>query len=138
MRTVIFHCRNYRTEVVELSDLPKNIKPEEILENNQKQELSNCVVALVTVESKDNPEVAKYLISETSKMAQDVGTSSIVILPFAHLSNDLAPSDLSLSVIKSTVEGLKGFNVMQAHFGSHKELLLDVYGHPRNVRYREF
>ena len=46
---------------------------------------------------------------------------------------------IKLDIRKDIEENLKKeFNVMRAHFGSHKELLLDIYGHPGNARYREF
>jgi len=63
----------------------------------------------------------------------------VVILPFAHLSNNLAKAKDGIKIVSFIEENLKKeFNVMRAHFGSHKELLLDIYGHPGNARYREF
>lgn len=138
MRAVLFHCRSFRVAVTELSNLPKNVKPEVIREDTRKQEVSNCIAVLVTVESKDSIETAHYLLREVSAMARDVGTKSIAIFPFAHLSNDLGSSDLALSIVHAVSDGLPEFNVTRTHFGSHKELLLDTYGHSRNVRYREF
>ena len=138
MRIVLFHCKEFQTAVTELSDLPKDLRPEDISDENGEMELHNCIVALTTVESKDDPLVAQNLAEEAAGMADAVGTRAIVIFPFAHLSNDLAPSELALKVLRDAVSGLSAYDVSQAHFGSHKELLLHLYGHSRNVRYREF
>ena len=64
-------------------------------------------------------------------MCKEVQNNTIVLLPFAHLSNNLAPYAQGIQIISSIEEILKTeFTVYRAHFGSHKELLLDVYGHP--------
>jgi len=76
---------------------------------------------------------------EVAKMSQEVGHKNIVILPFAHLSNNLAKVKEGIKAITLIEEKLKeNYNVIRAHFGSHKSLLLDIYGHPGNARYREF
>jgi threonyl-tRNA synthetase len=72
-------------------------------------------------------------------MSQEVKHKNIVILPFAHLSNNLANSEDGIKAIDFIEEKLKqDYHVIRAHFGSHKSLLLDIYGHPGNARYREF
>jgi len=72
-------------------------------------------------------------------MSKEVGHKNIILLPFAHLSNRLADSGKSLKILVNLESLLKkDFNVIRSHFGSHKSLLLDIYGHPGNVRYREF
>lgn len=73
-------------------------------------------------------------------MAHDIGRNSIVVFPFADLSSSLASSSEGLRTLLLVEECLKkdSFDVRRGHFGSHKELLIDVYGHPGNVRFREF
>lgn len=63
----------------------------------------------------------------------------VVILPFAHLSNNLAEPKVGLSIIKEIESTLKNkLEIVAAHFGSNKSFLLEIYGHAGNARYREF
>jgi threonyl-tRNA synthetase len=138
MKALIFHCKEYKTEIFELANRPARIKPEEA--KYKKQECEDCVVAFITIEKGDKSEnFSLQIADEIAKMSKDVGDKNIVIVPFAHLSNNLAESKDSLEALDRIEEMLKNnFNVIRAHFGSHKSLLLDVYGHPGNVRFREF
>jgi len=138
MRALLFHCKNYGVKIDRMSDRPKDITPEEVQE--KEQNCKDCVVALVTVEKNDDIEkTSSGLSEEVAKMCQEVGHKNVVILPFAHLSNNLAKAKDGIKIVLLIEENLKNkFNVMRAHFGSHKELLLDIYGHPGNARYREF
>ena len=97
-------------------------------------------MAFVTVEEGDNPpKVSSELAEEIAKMCKEVGKKKVVIVPFAHLSKDLADSETSLKAFDMIEEDLaKDFEVVRAHFGSNKSLLLDVFGHPGNVRFREY
>ena len=137
MRAVLFHCRNYFVKLGKLANRPKDVKPEDV--KYKEQARKDCVVALITVEDKDNPEdVALKLSKELMIMAHDVGRDTIVLLPFAHLSNNLADSIKAVKTLDLIETELKNFKVLRGHFGSHKELLLDIYGHQGNARYREF
>jgi len=137
MRALLFHCRNYFVKLERIANRPIDIKPEEI--KYKEQSSKDCVVALITVEDKDNPDVVvEKLSKELKAMAKDVGQNTVVLLPFAHLSNDLADTKKALKTLDNLEKSLKEFAVLRAHFGSHKELLLDIYGHPGNARYREF
>ncbi len=138
MKALLFHCRNYAVKFDSFSNRPSNISPEEVKEREQKCE--DCVAAFVTVESGDLAQkVSSELAGEIAKMCKEVGKKRIVIVPFAHLSKNLADSETSLKTFEMLEEDLaKDFEVVRAHFGSNKSLLLDVFGHPGNVRFREF
>ncbi len=139
MKSLLFHCRNYRTRVGELADRPATICPEPVGE--RERFCHDCVVALITVERGDVvDEVAEKMAREIEKMARDVGRTKIVLLPFAHLSSSLADSTTGIAAIKRIAEHVSSaaLDVERGHFGSHKELLIDLYGHPGNTRFREF
>lgn len=138
MRALLLHCKNYQIQIESLATRPKNVKPEVIHEKEQR--VQKCVVILLTVESSDKiKQVVPLLREEIIKMCKDVGHLKVVLVPFAHLSRSLADSDTTCEAITEIENGLKKeFSVFRAHFGSHKELLLHMYGHPGNVRYREF
>ena len=138
MRSLLFHCKNYKTKIESLAKRPRGISPEEVSENDQS--CKDCIVALITVENQDNLKVTSSAVSvEILKMAQEVGRDIVILLPFAHLSNNLAKSKVSIQTLDLVENILKEkVKVLRAHFGSHKELLIDIYGHPGNARYREF
>jgi hypothetical protein len=138
MRALLFHCRNYKVKIDRLANRPENISPEEVKEKDQIQE--DCVVALITVEKGDHLKAnCNKLIKEIETMCKEVAHGKVVVLPFAHLSNNLADSSDGIKAMELVENELrKKFEVLRAHFGSHKSLLLDIYGHPGNARYREF
>lgn len=120
-----------------LANRPQDVKPEAVDEPEQSQ--TDCIVALVTVEKSDSPDSVQFLQDDIKKMSQDIGHKHVVILPFAHLSNNLADSEDALKLLESLKEGLKSeLEVKRSHFGSHKEFMVDVFGHPGNVRFREY
>jgi len=138
MRALLFHCKNYVTKIEKLSNRPVDIEPEKVRE--KEQACKDCIVSLVTIEEGDDvKKVSSGLAKEISKMSKEVGHDNIVVLPFAHLSNKLAKARDGIKALDLIEKKLKKkFNVVRAHFGSHKSLLLDIYGHLGNVRYREF
>ena len=137
MRALLFHCKEYGVKLKSISNRAGGIT-EKVQEKEQK--CKDCVVALVTVEKNDDIEkTSSSLSEEVIKMCQEVGHKNVVILPFAHLSNNLANAKNGINVVSLIEDKLKKkVDLIRAHFGSHKELLLDIYGHPGNARYREF
>jgi threonyl-tRNA synthetase len=140
MKALLFHCKNYSVKVDRLANRPEDITPEEV--NEKEQHCKDCVVALITVEKQDDLDrVCPAVVSEIIKMSFEVGHGNVVVLPFAHLSNNLANAKeglAALKLIEISLKKEKTLSVLRAHFGSHKELLLDVFGHPGNARFREF
>ena len=138
MRSLLFHCKDYETKIIKLANRPHNIVPEKV--NGNGKECKNCIVVLVTVEKGDNIfEIIPRISEEIKKMAEEIKRKSVVILPFAHLSNNLASVKEGINFITELEKALcKELDIIRDHFGSHKELLLNLYGHPGNARYREF
>ncbi len=138
MRTLIIHCKEYRTSFVELANRPYGIEPEEIRPEGIKNE--NCVVVLVCVEQGDTLKGQVFpLIEEIKGTAKNWGSRKIQITPFGHLSSKLASSKEAINAFTLMEEKLRDeFIVLRDHFGSHKTLLLDIFGHVGNIRFREF
>jgi len=138
MKILLFNCKEYGANFESLSTRPVGLIPEKL--KNKKQSCKECIVVFITVEKGDNLEkdcvnVAKEII----KMTKETKQLNVIIAPFAHLSNNLANSEYvlkALNLIENTID--HEVVVQRAHFGSHKSLLLDVHGHPGNIRYREF
>lgn len=138
MRSLLFHCKDYETKIIKLANRPNNIIPEKV--NGNRKECKDCIVVLVTVEKGDNTiEIIPKISEEIMKMSEEIKRKSVVILPFAHLSNNLASAKEGINFINELEKALSGeLDIIRDHFGSHKELLLSLYGHPGNARYREF
>lgn len=138
MRSLLFHCKDYKTKIIKLANRPYNISPEKIKGNGK--ECKDCIVVLITVEKGDDAvKIIPKFSEEIKKMSDEIKHKSVVILPFAHLSNNLASAEEGIDLINNLEKSLKKeLEVIRDHFGSHKELLLSLYGHPGNARYREF
>jgi threonyl-tRNA synthetase len=136
MKVVLFHAREFETKVTGLSTRPSGIKPEPIKHSGQR--CDNCVVVFVCVEVGDaNSSAVVRLVKEIKKMLSDSGGNKVVLAPFAHLSNNLADSDEALAILSSAQDQLEEYEIMRIHFGSDKDLLLNVFGHPGNIRFRD-
>lgn len=138
MRTVLLHCKEYMVKVGRLANRPEGIVPEEVTEKEQRVE--NCILVLVTAEKGDEMATATTgLVKDIMKFCKEVNTQRVVVLPFAHLSNNLLDFETAICGMKMIEEQLADkCEVTRAHFGSSKELLMHLYDHPGNARYREY
>jgi threonyl-tRNA synthetase len=135
MKTLMWHCKNYQVILTEKSTMPKNISPEKM--RNKIEKMSNCILCLITVEKNDSKissvseEIRKYCFDTTAK--------NIVLMPFVHLSNQIANSEKTKIIIDKIFSNLDSeFNVLKSHFGYHKKLSFETFGHKTNVRFRSF
>lgn len=136
MRALLIHSRKYQVKITGLATRPILIKPEQVIE--PEQTCNNCVVAFISIENGDTIDFANKMVVEIKNMIEETKHNNVVVTPFAHLSSNLASSDLALELLRVITDNLKQFNLTRTHFGSDKELLLDVFGHPGNFRFREF
>jgi hypothetical protein len=137
MRSLLFHCKDFGSVITGLSTRPEDIVHGDILD--EKQSCKDCILAFVTVEKGDTSDKAPLLASEIVKFAESVKHHNVFICPFAHLSNNLAKSAEALPVLEAVIALVKEkCSVVEGHFGSDKELLIHLFGHPGNARYREF
>ncbi len=106
-------------------------------------EVENCLVVLTAVEKRDESDLnraAQLLVKEIEDVAKQVNEKTIVLYPYAHLSNELALPDRALIVLKKAEELLKikKYNVFRAWFGWYKAFELKAKGHPLAELSREF
>jgi threonyl-tRNA synthetase len=138
MKCLLLHARKYQIRITGLATRPLGVLPEPLKESFQN--VDNAVVAFVTMEDGDTFEMASQASADIRMFAKEVGEQQIVLAPFAHLSNRLADSLSARKLFdeiqaKLTSDGLK---TVRTHFGSDKDLLLEVFGHPGNIRFREY
>jgi threonyl-tRNA synthetase len=138
MRALILHADKFATKIVEESKRPKGISPENRKSNSEKME--KCLVVFFCVENGDSEKQVNEIYKEILKTAEEVKTKNLMISPFVHLSNKIAKPDVAKRLYEKLMDKFIGSNfiVKSSHFGYHKNLLLNIKGHPGSFRYREF
>lgn len=100
--------------------------------------LRDAVVLFTSVEEKDDEEVAERLLREVADFMNRVGANTLVLYPYAHLSNELAPPLKALQLMKHMEKKAReaGLNVHRAPFGWNKRFIISVKGHPLAEQFR--
>ena len=140
MRALLFHAEEYGVSFHSFANRPKGIFKEDV-NGKEEQSCNNCVVAFITIEKGDNKKkVSESIAKEIKKMCDEVKRDKAVVVPFAHLSNNLCEPKKSFEILEEIENKLKEMKLktIRTHFGSNKSLHLDIYGHTGNARYREF
>ena len=137
MKILLLHV-----DYIKFKPLKKALKNVEALSEKEKDEkkVEEALVVLTAVEKsdKDSKKVVEELIKNVKEVAKQVKTKNIVLYPYAHLSSDLASSELATKILNETEKELKkNFHVVKAPFGYYKEFELKVKGHPLSELSRE-
>ena len=111
------------------------IKKESTLaeETPKKTTRHNEILVLFTcVENGDTTATAKQAITETKKTLQQLKTNSILIYPYAHLSNNLAKPADALAILKTMEKQAKTAHIEthRSPFGWNKQFTISIKGHP--------
>ncbi|ACB39672.1 threonine--tRNA ligase [Pyrobaculum neutrophilum] len=104
---------------------------------------SNALVVFTTVERGDVPEEGflRQIARDIVEVAEKVKASSIVIYPYAHLSNELARPYAAREIVNKLYEVVKSEfrgEVYKAPFGYYKAFELKCLGHPLSELSRSF
>lgn len=138
MRVLLIHADKFEYEVKEPTKMA-----EEIPEGHEKRNVfKEALVAFSTVESSDtDPDaIADVASADLAEVCGKVRAESVVLYPYAHLSSQLAPPDLAVSVLKAVEKAVsaKGLKVHRAPFGWYKAFEIRCKGHPLSELSREF
>uniref|UniRef100_UPI0005D2D2F7 Threonine--tRNA ligase n=1 Tax=Pyrococcus abyssi (strain GE5 / Orsay) TaxID=272844 RepID=UPI0005D2D2F7 len=131
MRVLLIHADYFEYEVKD-----KALKnPEPISEDMKRGRMEEVLVAFISVEKVDekNPEeVSLKAIEEISKVAEQVKAENVFVVPWAHLSSELAKPSVAMDILNRVYQGLKerGFNVGKAPFGYYIAVKISCKGHP--------
>ena len=135
---MIWSCDDYRARVTGLATRGVG----ELVHDaaHEEKNLKDVVLVWITVESHDSINDVDQAVPIIMKDFTDLGRERLHIIPFAHLSNELAEMKTANTVLDAIyeriLEQMKN-NVTKEHFGSDKEVELLLKGHPGNIRYRE-
>ncbi|WP_292491873.1 threonine--tRNA ligase [Methanoculleus sp. 10] len=101
-----------------------------------KDALDEALAVFCAVESVDEENIGdavRQAADEIVATARQLGTTNIMIYPYAHLSSDLASPESAVSALRGIGEALSredGFVVKRAPFGWYKAFSLSCKGHP--------
>ena len=102
------------------------------VESTDTVRLEELVVALVTVETGDDRDVASEAIVQISKSMEKMGCRRLLLYPYAHLSSDLARPSVAFGMFRDMADLAvsAGLEVFKAPFGWTKSYSVRVKGHP--------
>ena len=108
---------------------------EELNETNKSGSFKNVLVCFTTIEKDDTEnlsEICKRAAQEIEKVGRRIGIRKVLIYPYAHLSDDLAPPRVALKALKTLEKAAnsRGVNVSRAPFGWYKRFSIKCIGHP--------
>jgi threonyl-tRNA synthetase len=134
MRCLILHCKSFAYAL----DHPTSVA-EEANPNDPKQ-FVNCLVVFASAEMQDSNITAESASIEVAKIAKLVKAESVLLNPFAHLSNSLAKPKQAIQVLKTMAGQLasQGIQVYYSPFGWYKEFSFDVLAHNSSQLFRSF
>ncbi|MEM0075668.1 MAG: threonine--tRNA ligase [Nitrososphaerota archaeon] len=118
-------------DFIEYLPVAKEISQAEAADNSRVR-IEDVVVLFTAVESQDDSSVVSKACEETAQSLAKLGAKSVLIYPYAHLSNELAEPAKALQILKDMEELLakKGISVKRAPFGWNKSFTISVKGHP--------
>ena len=129
MRILVLHAKEfwYRTT-----------RPTKFAEGSEGEEgLGECLVMFTSVERGDGGKIGEFL-GMVNEYTERLGKKTIVLYPYAHLSEDLEEPKRAIELLRELEEKLRkmGYSVHRAPFGWYKEFKIHVLGHPLAESFR--
>jgi threonyl-tRNA synthetase len=134
MKTLNLHC-----DYIKFKALKKALKSIDEIAPSQNLEgqAEECLVVLTAVEKSDTKKSVPQLVESIKKIATDVKSDTIILYPYAHLSNNLGSPETAIEILNETAKQLAPLKVIKAPFGYYKTFELKVKGHPLSELSRE-
>ena len=125
MRILQLHC-----DSIEYTPTKKEIKSAEEDVSTETTRLEELVVAFIAVEKEDDSSVAQDAIFQIKNSMEQIGCKKLLLYPYAHLSSNLAPPSLAISLLKEMESSANEIDVSHSPFGWTKSYKVQVKGHP--------
>ena len=118
-------------DFIEYTPVKREIKGAEDIDPRTVRE-EDLVVLFTAFESGDDAALTKKAVAEAKEFLSKLGTKRLMLYPFAHISQDLAPPGEALPLLLAMEDAAKesGLDVSRAPFGWTKALQVKVKGHP--------
>jgi len=128
MRLLTIHANSIRYKVKRKTPIAEEITKKE-------DEMRDCLVVFSCVEKLDEKNTGKVVAGakkEIIDITRQLKTKSVMLFPFAHLTQTLSTPAVALQVLIGLEKELKkeGLNVKRAPFGWYKEFEIKDKGHP--------
>ena len=118
-------------DFIEYTPVKKEIRAAESIEPRTVRE-DDIVVLFTAFEQGDDVELVRKAVAESRDFLEKLGTKRVLLYPFAHLSQSLAPPSDAFALLLEMEKDAKGagMDVHRAPFGWRKALQIKVKGHP--------
>jgi hypothetical protein len=135
MKTLIWFCKELCINNIVKSSRTK------ILDNDTNEiDEKECLCPWVTIESNKDVNYFQDFLKDIKFLSVRFKTKTIVLIPFVHLSNEIASQKHALEVINKLQLFLleKGYVVKKANFGSSKNVKFFSPGDSYQVVFRAY
>jgi threonyl-tRNA synthetase len=136
MRILTIHA-----DYIEVEPKKKAIKDAEKLESEEPRRYEEVLVVFMAVEEGDDDVelTSKRLVQESSKIAEQVKTKTILLYPLVHLTSRPSSPALAKKVMANAEDELKraGYEASHSPFGWYKGYTMKCKGHPLSELSRE-
>ena len=129
MRLLLIHSDHIEYEARKKT----KVAEEDVVPKDALDEALAVFCAVESVDEENIGDAVRQAADEIITTARQLGTTNIMIYPYAHLSSDLASPEAAVSAlrgIEETVAGEGDFVVKRAPFGWYKAFSLSCKGHP--------
>lgn len=140
MRGLIFKTTKFYSQDLEKSNWPPAIKGKQDFDGARK-DFENIICIWICVEKEDKNQYVDRLVKRVISLnEQFYNMQEIIVMPFGHLSRNLAHPDLAKKLIDDLAAKLSEaeFKVNKMSFGTHKLYGFDMAGHLGGTSYFEF
>jgi len=140
VKLLAWHCDSLRYRDERESTRPAGIHS--VTPERSSGDFYDVVLVFITVEPWDTSDHACRASEVVTELVRQNGAGNgCVIMPFAHLSRQLASPDVARALLREVEAGVQheGGAATLTSFGFHKllELSMKALGHPGSVAYRE-
>jgi threonyl-tRNA synthetase len=133
MRILLIHADRFSFRVTGETSVAL---PAELEKTGSGGQVNEALVVFAAAEKGDDADaasVADQVAQQASDLASQVGTETIVVYPYAHLSSSLSSPRVAvklLDAICTSLEGRDNLKIMRAPFGYYKAFEISCKGHP--------
>lgn len=142
MKTLLWHAQKLQIESGwRKQDVKRMVRRYPSLVETEVKEIKKerTVAAFITVEARDTEVDLLQVALEIRAFGDRIKINHTTLIPFGHLSNDLAPLSQALEIIRKIGEQYSKFGEVDIVPGGYdKSLLLEVPRHHYNCAWREF
>ncbi|MGC8568780.1 MAG: threonine--tRNA ligase [Nitrososphaeria archaeon] len=101
-------------------------------ERGKGESFKDVLVGFVAIEKGDSESVFEDVLSDLKDYVSNLGGRTIILYPYAHLSEELMPPSQAIKIYNGLYDYLRngGLKVSKAPFGWNKSYSIRIKGHP--------